>query len=486
MALLDMKRLTLIAHAQSKHSILKTLQDLGAVEIISADLTDLHAAGASQSLGLLELRLADVRKSLELIKKYDETKTSFLTPKPAISASALKNMDYTAADEAISELNALTEETNTLKSRKQRLKNRISQLEPYECFDAPLESLGKNTFSVFLLGAVPTGSAEEYARIRESYADCAYFEAVGESRESVSVFVAVHSSEAEKLLGELKYIGFSEAYTKDSRGTPADIMRDLDGECAAIDNKAAENEQKVKKFVDDKLLLQAVEDHLINDIERERSIEKLGETGVAFLLEGWIIADDEERVHKALIETAPEAYITTRKPAQDEIPPTAIRNKKLVQPFEAVVDMYSAPSSRGLDPNFVMSIFYFFIFGMMIGDAAYGIILIVGAYIVLKLKKPTGMFRKVTTIIMICGISTAFWGLMFGSVFSIDGIKGIFNPLGNPMPLLILCLGVGVVHLLAGLGVAAYMNIRRGKILDAIFDNVSWMKIGRASCRERV
>ena len=57
---------------------------------------------------------------------------------------------------------------------------------------------------------------------------------------------------------------------------------------AAEPAEAAEHEEKAKKFVEDKLTLQAVEDYLVNEIERERSIEKLGETDATFMLNGWI------------------------------------------------------------------------------------------------------------------------------------------------------------------------------------------------------
>ncbi len=474
MALLDINKVTLIAHKANKDAVMKTLQSLGAVEIISADADELSLFGVSRSLGDIESKLSDLRKAIELIKKYDETKTSFLTPKPAISPSQLKNMDIETADKVISSINGIAEDANSLKSKKQRLKNRISQLEQYKGFDAPLEIVRKNAFSTFLLGTIPADSAEEYARIRESY-DSAYFETVGGDKENIAVFAAVYSGEADKLFGELKYLGFSEAFTKDLRGTPLSLIASYEQACVSLDSELASLEEKTKSFARNILLLREYEDYLTNEAERERSIERLGETGSAFLLEGWVIADEKDKIEQALLEAAPESYISFRAPLDDETPPTAIRNKKLVQPFEMVTEMYSTPSARGFDPNAVMSIFYFILFGMMIGDAAYGVILTIGAWVVLRLKKPTGTFRKVVTIVMYCGISTVIWGLIFGTVFAIPGIPALINPIENALTTLILCLGIGVVHILVGLGVGAYILIKRKEYLAALFDKVSWI-----------
>ena len=43
------------------------------------------------------------------------------------------------------------------------------------------------------------------------------------------------------------------------------------------------------------------------------------------------------------------------------------------------------------------------------------------------------------------------------------------------MPVMVVCMGVGVIHLFAGLGVGMYMNVKPGKPQDAIFDQLSWM-----------
>jgi V/A-type H+-transporting ATPase subunit I len=479
MALLDMKRMTLIAHADSKDQLLRTLQDMGAVEVISTQLDELRAGQAPESLGELEKRLADVRESLEVIRIYDTEKTSFLTPKPAISREAFSrtNEKFADADKAVAQIKQFSEDMSALKARRQRLKNKITQLEPYEGFDAPLESICPGQYTTCLLGSLPSEAAEEYQRIRETFADSAYFESVGESKGYESVYVIMDTAVHEKLIGELKYIGFSEAYIKDLYGTPRDLLFDFESECDTLDAEAEEYKEKAKKFADDKRLLQCLEDFLVNEIGRERTIEKAGETGTAFFMEGWLIAEHAQAVEDKLLTVAPEAYITFRDPAEDEVPPTAVSNPKTVAPFEAVTDMYAVPSSKGLDPNLIMSVFYFLIFGMMIGDFAYGIFLTLGALLVLRLKKPTGMFRKITTVIMICGISTAFWGLFFGTIFSIPGIPSVINPIDDAMTMLVLTIGIGVVHILVGLGIGAFMAIRRGKIWDAIFDNVSWMLV---------
>ncbi len=479
MAILSMKKLVLIAHKDNRDTLLKVLQELGAVEVVSYQQDDLDTARAPQNLSYLEEKLSAVREAMNIIRPYNEDKPSFLTPKPAISRSDLKQTPerFKEADSVIQSIKQLSDDMNALKSRRQRVKNRIHQLSPYSRFNAPLESVGESRYTVSVLGIIPPNGKEDYEQIISHYEDTAYFETVDEQKDGITVFVVMHKSVEEKLIGELKVAGFIEAYTKDLFGTPGDIIHDCENELLSLDEESREHENNARRFVQHKDLLTALEDYLNNEIERERCVEQIGETGVAFALEGWIIGDDQSRVETAVLSAAPEAYISFRDPTEDEDPPTAIKNAKLIVPFEAVTDMYSIPSSRGFDPNFIMSFFYFLLFGMMIGDFAYGVILTIGAYIVLKLKKPTGMFRKVTTIIMICGVSTALWGLFFGSIFSIEGVPAIINPINDAMTLLVLCLGVGVFHIIAGLIVGAYISIKRGKVWDAIFDKVSWIMV---------
>ena len=480
MAILSMKKMALIAHSDNRERVLQRLQDIGAVEVAKTSLEELEAAQTPETLLELEKKLGEVREALEVIRKYDETKSGMLTPKPAITKERLKDMHSSLleADEAIEKIKQFTMETGALKSREHRLRNRATQLEPYAKFDVPLESIKENDYTVCLLGTIPADNIDNYRALCEKYKEGAYFEDIERNKDYLSVYVIIAKEYDEELTGELKYIGFAEAFTKDLIGTPADLIYDINNECESIKAEAAEYDEKAKKYVDYKLSLQAVEDYLINEIARVRCIERLGETGSTFMLTGWVIEGTEEKIEKLVIDAAPEAYIAFDEPAEDDMPPTAVKNPGVVAPFEAVTDMYAVPSKKGIDPNLLMSFFYFLIFGMMMGDIAYGIILTLGALLVLKLKKPTGMFKKITTVIMICGVSTALWGAFFGNFFSAEiGLPGVINPIDDAMTMLIICLGIGVLHILVGLGIGAFMSIRRGKILDAIFDKITWMMI---------
>jgi len=482
MAILGMKRMALIAHQDSRDKLLKSLQDLGAVEVVSTKLEGLSGAHHPQTLSLLEEKYAAVREALETLRPYDENKPSFLTPKPPISRSSLKDTvkRFDEAEEIIDKVKAFADDMNALKARRQRLKNRIAQLEPYARFDAPLESIGESKYTASLLGVIPDDSLDKYKQITQDYRDWASFETVDNQKDTFTVFVVMHKSVREKLTGELKFIGFSEAFTKDMIGTPGDIIHDCENEYLSLEEESKEYEDKARHYVSDKPLLTALEDYLANEIAREKCVEKVGETGSAFALEGWVISDDQQRVEKAILEAAPEAYIHFRDPEEGEIPPTALDNPRVVRPFEAVTDMYAVPSPGGFDPNRIMAIFYFIIFGMMMGDFAYGVILSLGAFAVLKLKKPIGMFRRITTVVMYCGISTALWGLFFGTIFSIEGVPYVLSPLKDAtgaLATLGLCLGIGVLHIMTGLGIGAYMDIKRGHFFAAIFDRVSWMLV---------
>ena len=97
----------------------------------------------------------------------------------------------------------------------------------------------------------------------------------------------------------------------------------------------------------------------------------------------------------------------------------------------------------------------------MLSDAAYGLIMVIGCGLaLLKFKNMEPSMNKSLRMFFFCGISTTFWGFLFGSFFG-DAVAVIsrtffehevvlgplwFEPIKEPMRMLIFALLVGVIH----------------------------------------
>ena len=67
--------------------------------------------------------------------------------------------------------------------------------------------------------------------------------------------------------------------------------------------------------------------------------------------------------------------------------PVLLQNNKFAEPVEGVLESFSLPGKGEMDPTSVTAIFYYVLFGLMLSDAAYGLMLVIGCgLILLKFK----------------------------------------------------------------------------------------------------
>jgi len=128
----------------------------------------------------------------------------------------------------------------------------------------------------------------------------------------------------------------------------------------------------------------------------------------------------------------------------------------------------------------------------MLSDAAYGFIVFLACLIILKkFPKMESGTHKALSLFMYCGLSTLFWGVLFGGYFG-DLITVVsreffhheiiikpvwFAPLDEPMRMLIVSLVIGLVHLYFGLILKGYMCIKQKDIVGLISDVCSWLML---------
>ncbi len=159
------------------------------------------------------------------------------------------------------------------------------------------------------------------------------------------------------------------------------------------------------------------------------------------------------------------------------IPPVKLKNNRFFDVFESFVSMYGLPSYKGIDVTSFVAVTYTLIFGIMFGDLGQGLVLALCGLVILKWKKI--QFGK---LLFICGMSSMFFGLMFGSFF---GFEEFLDPLyeavgmsGKPLSVmdsintvLLIGIGIGVSLLIISMLLNVFVSLKRKAIGEALFDN---------------
>ena len=72
------------------------------------------------------------------------------------------------------------------------------------------------------------------------------------------------------------------------------------------------------------------------------------------------------------------------------------------------------PSKHDIDPNAIMSIFYYAFFGMMFSDAGYGLLMMLVCGFMGFIARVEDKTKNFMRMFFYCGVSTFIWGLLFG------------------------------------------------------------------------
>ncbi|MDR1002817.1 MAG: ATPase [Oscillospiraceae bacterium] len=217
-----------------------------------------------------------------------------------------------------------------------------------------------------------------------------------------------------------------------------------------------------------------------------RNAVKYSKTSV-FVLLGWLPEEECGELF-ARLDKIDGLYCTLEVPESDmsESPPVKLKNRKLFKPFEFFVEMYGLPSYSEVDPTPFVAMMYFLVFGMMFSDVGQGLVLSLFSWFVLwkKMKMPLGK------PIALCGISSTFFGFVFGSVF---GFEHWLNPfwewfgsktgivfhevkpinLENPdtvQTLILSAVGIGAFLVACAILMSIYSKLKQRKLALALFD----------------
>lgn len=497
MAIVEMSKLSVICLNSRKKKFIKELMDLGFVEIskpMSGSEENVIPEGTflannSAEVSHLDAQIAAYGAAIDILDSYyDGKKSLFNTRKEVTEEDFIRNVEQNESyvKEIAEKISVLQKKINDNKAEINRLSILIKGLEPWRDFDLPLENTGTKTSTIFT-GVVPikTNTDNLLNAVLEEAPSAVIQKVSSDKIQNYLCFICL-KEEKPKVLETLRQFSFTSVVLNDNSGTAAEAISKYEKTTARLNEEIELSVSELKELSKDIEKIEYIYDDLLIKRDRAKAVGDFINTKKVFCFDGWLPVDSIEKVKQVLDKN--ECYYEISEPIKNEETPIMLKNNKFASPFEAVTVMYSMPLATEVDPTPIMAPFYFLFFGLMLSDAAYGIILSLACFALLKKFKLEGTMKKMVTMFFWCGISTFFWGALFGgwfgdavAVFSKTflGREIVINPiwidpLQEPMTLLIFSLILGAIHMFVGMGMQAYMLIKNGKALDALFDVGLW------------
>lgn len=487
-----MKCIELLAPLEQSKEIIDCLQRMGTVELTDCEESEsLCKLSTGVTVSTFERYLAAAESAQKTLDKYAPQKkglmqslmSSFGGRKELEVSEYLKKADE--ADEILREcyrINSLEADMREYAADNVRCRTAMDALEPWLSLDIPMKCKGTDSSAVFI-GSFPV----QYDAQSLLEAIAAAAPEIGEvdaqiisaNSERTCAVVICHRECEKEIFEVLRTLNF--AYPSDPTKHPPRVRYERLQKQIEQNEKDSETARaeivNLAGCYDD---ISFVIDYFTIKKEKYAALERIAMTNRIFVLTGYI---PEKRAAKVIdaLEKKYTVAIEITDPDADADVPVLLENNAFVAPVEPITEMYSMPNRDDVDPNPVMAFFYYVFFGIMLSDAGYGVIMVIAMLIAKAKLKLEPRMKKTVNMFLYCGISTVFWGTMFGSWFGdapqviareffgkeIASTAVWFEPVNDPMKLLLYSFLFGIIHLFAGLAVRFYMLWKDGKKLDA-------------------
>lgn len=490
MAIAKMKKLKLISFQDQKNSILKGIQTLQSVELIdiSAEYAEVQAmsAGRREQLDNQTKQLSDsydyYQDQLRFLNQYlpqPKLLEKLRTPKKSLSLFELEKEVKALDKKQI--LTAIEEKRQLLQNHAQTL----TALMEEETFLAKWRKLQfapqqeKFDFVGIKAGTVPQTETDAFIRtIHES--DYFYLEEIYQNREEHGITVVYdkqNEAAAIQVLEENHFVEMVYPYAE----LPENELARIAAEREKIMQATKATKDQLQAMQAEEWALKLMVEEAYAKLQRVRGEHLLVDERHLFVLEGWM-EDSKLADLRAVLEANVNAndfalIIEDVQPENIDSVPIVLENNKYIAPFETITAMYSLPKYNEMDPTPFLMPFYLVFFGMMMADAGYGVVMFLATLIPLKAFQLEKGMRKSLTFFHLLSYPTLIWGLIYGSFFGLELPFMLLSTMEDVNTILIISVIFGIVQILLGLGLKAYLLFRDKNVLGAISEGVGWITI---------
>lgn len=508
MAVVRMSRIGICGLKKDRKAVLELLQILGQVEIDTHERKDqvLETQGLEQTdtsgQRMVFRKQADMAEAaLQVLQRYVPEKTSVFTAlKGKLPAEGdLYGKGARFGEYYIGEGRKILEADQRileLEGADSKLEQETEGLRPWMALGIPMNFRGTEK-TALLLGTLP---GERQENVLENWLrhmlsgkqEGVHVRIISGSRDLTCLAVLVRREREEEVQELLRTEGFVRMMWTDEL-TPEEKKRKLEMDIRENQRLIRDYCKRIREMAGKREDLKRMADYFRIRAEKYRVLGELPQSKNTFFISGYVPEAAADQVARRIAGRF-HVQVELSPVEKGEEGPVLLKNGSFSSSAQGVLEAFGLPGRGETDPTAVMAVFYVVLFGMMLADAAYG--LITAAVCKTLLKKFPGMGKEIRESLKLffwCGISTLIWGVLFGSYFgdaldvAAEAFFGVrlpegksllpalwFVPLEHPMKMLLYAMLFGMIHLLAGLAMKGYLYLREKRYMDFLSQVVCW------------
>ncbi|WP_170393472.1 V-type ATP synthase subunit I [Ruegeria arenilitoris] len=437
MSIARLKKLSLVGRAAQKTATLEALQELGCMHVLPlapppSEPEKINARGAR-----------DAYKALR-----------FLTDVPEPRRQIQRDTDFNM-DQFVKDVRDLMQRSRDMTDRRDFLADRIAKVRPWGDLDFPPDDvLAGNRLWFYQLPL----------KRRDALNDLTLPWAILEQDHRFIYAVLISSDEpADDILPVPRtHTGSLPIHELEAQLEEAEI---------AIEALEAERVAQTRYLTLMRRNLSVAE----SAAELAHATQKVRDEEAMFALQGWV---PEDRVDAVLdMAKGKDAAILIEDPGPEDSPPTLLEQP---EKRNAAVDLalfYQVPGYKDWDPSVIVAVSFAFFFAMIVADAGYGVVILLGLLLFWKRMDGTAGQKSWRRYGLIISGATIVYGVLVGSYFGVSPPEGSILAkvklldLNNFGAMMMVSIVVGVLHLVLANALAAHAAWGQRKAIA----NLGWI-----------
>ncbi len=503
----EMNRITIGLHRDNLQDGIRSFHENGAMEIINIRDSDSRLKGhlspstrpeMAEKCVEYKIRIDKVLDAFAVIKK--DQKNPFIelfrpSHIPKVPVDPVEPSDIFLKLDAVLEkadkVLSLKSELLEIRDKKDNTALQIDSVTLLLPFDIDLSWVGESKYLFVAAGLLE----REYYRLfiqemnSSGIIDPVILTSGGKDKDPCSVICAFLSADYHIFENCTAATHFREIELDPYMGTPEEALVFLKERFDCLSSRELDIMSSIRTIdAECSLSLLVLREELLILKERIDAIGKAGKTRDVIFIEGWIPSGEKDNLKKGLSKATDDHLIFDSVPSSDSdlTIPVKYDNPRFLQPFQYLTTMFARPKYHEIDPTpFIAPIFVLF-FGLMLGDAGYGIVITVVGYLIFRgAGRVSPTMYDLSYILIACGLSAIVFGTIQGGWFGdffprflgITPPLVIIDPLKDPIAFFQIALIIGIIHINLGLCLALYQNLKQKAYKIAIFQQGAWFII---------